>query len=112
MSRDLNPEEEAEIRENAKQWAKKALHFNEQETADICAFIDEIPIKDAGRPYCQSCESMLCGACGHCHSYDTNWEVNGVFCPLHEEYNGWNCAAYFQAINSLWEARREAGEDI
>lgn len=106
------PEEEAAIRQNAKMWAVSALTFGPTEQQSIAAFIDKTQISDTGRPYCGACESMLCNACGQCHSYDTNWEIGGRFCPLHEEYDGWPCVAAYQAVNALWQARREAGEDI
>ena len=50
-------------------WIRQSSLSPELQEAAI-ALVPSIPIKLAGMPYCEACESVLCGACGHCNMLD------------------------------------------
>lgn len=64
------------------------------------AIVPTIPTSMIGMPYCEACESVLCGACGHCHMIDSN--LNHPDCPGYDEDMGADCAAWFQAYRAVW----------
>jgi hypothetical protein len=66
----VDPNDEPAIREQAKQWTTDALKFDEPMATMIHAYIDDMPLTEVGMPYCKACESVLCGVCGDCHSFD------------------------------------------
>ena len=57
----------ATVQEQAIEWIHQALKFDEPTEQEIVALVPSIPLELAGMPYCPACESVLCGACGHCH---------------------------------------------
>jgi hypothetical protein len=60
----------ATVQEQAIEWIHQALKFDEPTEQEIVALVPSIPLELAGMPYCEACESVLCGACGHCHMLD------------------------------------------
>jgi hypothetical protein len=60
----------ATAQEQATRWIKQALHVDAPFEAEIIALVPEIPLNWTTLPYCPACESVLCGACGHCHGLD------------------------------------------
>ena len=70
------------------------------------ALVPTIPTTKAGMPSCRACESVLCGACGKCHSLDV---VPGVpICRNDEDPLGALCAAWWQAYHAVSTASQEA----
>jgi hypothetical protein len=88
------------VKEQAKQWATDALKFDVQTTAQIHASIDSIPLSMTGMPYCPACESVLCGACGHCHMLDVV-PFTRPECPLDNDDMGHDCMVWFQAYKAI-----------
>ncbi|MBO0791720.1 MAG: hypothetical protein J2P36_12330 [Ktedonobacteraceae bacterium] len=97
-----------EVREKAKQWATKALHFDEPFATMIHEYIDEMPLTLEGMPYCPACESILCGACGDCHSFDLR--INDPICPKDHDTMGQDCVAWWQALKSVITVQRMMDE--
>lgn len=102
--------EDEETRPQAKQWAKRALHFDAPMAAKIERYIDTIPLNMI-MPYCKACENALCGVCGECHSFDLLSEI----CPndpdIDNEDGGSvtsDCVAWWQALKSIWTVQRES----
>ncbi len=62
--------------------------------------VPSIPADLAGMPYCPTCESVLCGACGHCHMLDVV-PFSRPECPLDNDDIGADCAAWWQAFNAV-----------
>jgi hypothetical protein len=58
------------VQEQAIEWIHKALLFDAAFTEEIVAIVPTIPLSLVGMPYCTACQSVLCGACGHCHMLD------------------------------------------
>lgn len=98
------PSEETPIRERAKQWATDALKFDEPMATMIHAYIDEMPLTLAGIPYCKACESVLCGVCGECHSWDLT--PSQPECPMDHDTTGRSCVAWWQAHKSVITVQR------
>ncbi len=61
-----------------------------------------------GMPYCPACESVLCGACGHCHGLDLM--PSDPECPGDNDDMGRDCAAWYQALNAVWTVQRMSEE--
>lgn len=91
------------IREQAKQWATDALKFDAQFTATIHAYIDDMPLTLVGMPYCEACESVLCGVCGDCHSFDL---FDRPECPMDNDTTGRTCVAWYQAHKAVYTVQR------
>jgi hypothetical protein len=64
-----------------------------------------------GRPYCPACESVLCGACGQCHSLDLMLG-DDPRCPADEDTMGADCAAWFQSYKAAYAAAVAEESDI
>ena len=88
--------------------AQSTLHPSMKEAA--IALVPTIPTKLAGIPYCSACESVLCGACGHCHMLDAA-PFSRPTCPLDGDDMGANCAAWYQAFNAVQAVQRMSEED-
>ena len=101
------PSEETPIRERAKQWATDALKFDEPMATMIHAYIDEMPLTLAGIPYCKACESVLCGVCGDCHSFDL---FDRPECPMDQDTTGRTCVSWYQALKAVVTVQRMSAE--
>jgi|SRR5436190_1306804 len=90
---------------------EQAIDWIQQSTLDVklqeraIALVPTIPIKLAGMPYCPACESVLYGACGHCHMLDVV-PFSRPECPLDNDDMGANCAAWYQALNAVVTVQR------
>jgi hypothetical protein len=104
----IDLDDESTIRQQAKQWATSALHFDEPMASMIQGYIDETPLTLVGAPYCGACESVLCGVCGDCHSFDL--EPNRPECPMDNNTTGRTCVAWWQALKSVITVQRIAEE--
>ncbi len=98
-----DPNNGAAIREQAKQWATDALKFDAAFTAMIHGYIDEMPLTLVGMPYCKACESVLCGVCGDCHSFDL---FDRPECPMDNDTTGRTCVAWYQALKAVVTVQR------
>ncbi len=96
--------DEPAIRERAKQWATDALKFDAAFTATLHAYINEMPLTEVGMPYCPACESVLCGACGHCHGLDLL--PSRPECPGDNDDMGRDCVAWYQALKAVVTVQR------
>jgi hypothetical protein len=74
------------------------------------ALVPTIPTNLAGMPYCPACESVLCGACGHCHMLDADPFLVPE-CPLDNDDMGADCAAWWQAFNAVQTVQHLRGEE-
>lgn len=68
--------------------------------ANAVEIVPTIPLSMEGQPYCKACESVLCGACGDCHSLDMR--ISDPICPNDNDTMGANCAAWWQAHHTVW----------
>jgi hypothetical protein len=75
--------------------------------ARAIAIVPGLPTRHEGMPYCRGCESVLCGACGDCHSLDL---APPDLCPADQDTMGSDCAAWFQAYNAVFTMAREIEE--
>jgi hypothetical protein len=88
-----------------------AIAFLEQSTlppaliARAVALVPTIPTTKAGMPSCRACESVLCGACGKCHSLDVL--PGDPLCSNDEDPIGAPCAAWWQAYHAVSTAIHE-----
>src|SRR5260370_20223924 len=57
----------------------------------------------ANLPYCPACESVLCGACGHCHGLDLL--PSHPECPGDNDDMGHECVAWYQALKAVVTAQ-------
>jgi len=78
--------------------------------AEAITLIPTVPTRLEGMPYCRACESVLCGACGDCHSLDLL--PGDGYCRNDQDTMGAPCAAWWQAYNAVYtiiyqEARSE-----
>jgi hypothetical protein len=94
----------ATVQEQAIEWIHQALHFDATFTEEIVALVPTIPLSLVGMPYCPACESVICGACGHCHMFDA--PINAPECPGDNDDMGANCAAWWQAFNAVHTVQR------
>jgi NADH:ubiquinone oxidoreductase subunit E len=83
------------VQEQAIEWIHKVLHFDAAFTEEIVAIVPTIPLSLVGMPYCPACESVLCGACGHCHMLDIV-PFSRPLCPNDNDDMGASCAAWYQ----------------
>ena len=70
-----------------------------------CTYIPTIPLTPAGMPCCPACESVLYGACGHCHMLDVV-PFSQPECPNDNDDMGADCAAWYQALNAITTVQR------
>jgi hypothetical protein len=97
--------EDEETRNRAKQWAKEAPHFDEPIASMINGAIDTMPLTLVGMSFCKVCESVLCGVCGDCHSWDLR--VSDPPCLNDHDTIGQNCVAWWQALESIMTVQME-----
>lgn len=64
-----NEQERQAIYRTAIAWLERST-LGTKLKASAIALVPTIPTKLEGMAYCQACESVLCGACGQCHSLD------------------------------------------
>lgn len=95
--------DEIAIRERAKQWATDTLKFDEPMATMIHAYIDDMLLDLIGMPYCKACESVLCGVCGDCHSFDL---FDRPECPMDHDTTGRTCVAWYQALKVVMTMQR------
>ena len=59
----------AALQEQAIEWLRgqKSMQNNPAFFEQALSFVPTIPLNPSGMAYCSACESVLCGACGHCH---------------------------------------------
>ena len=88
----------------AKVYAKQALHFDDVGDSRIAAFIDELPLSQVGMAYCPACESVLCGVCGDCHSWDL--QISDPECPNDHDTTGRDCVFWWQALKAIVTVQR------
>ena len=98
------------VQEQAIEWLRgqKSMRDDPAFFEAACAFVPTIPLKLAGMPYCPACESVLCGACGHCHGLDLM--PSDPECPGDNDDMGRDCAAWYQALNAVWTVQRMSEE--
>jgi hypothetical protein len=99
----------ATVQEQAIEWIHQALHFDENTQQEIVAIVPSIPLSMTGMPYCEACESVLCGACGHCHMLDVV-PFTRPECPNDHDNMGADCAAWWQAFNAVQTIQRISEE--
>jgi hypothetical protein len=90
------------LQEQAIEWLRglKSMQDDPAFFEAACAFVPTIPLKPAGIPYCPACESVLCGACGHCHKLDVV-PFSQPLCPNDNDDMGASCAVWYQALNAV-----------
>jgi hypothetical protein len=92
------------VQEQAIEWiAQSTLSTSLKEAAIV--IVPSIPLSLTGMPYCEACESVLCGACGNCHMLDVV-PFSRPECPLDNDDMGANCAAWWQAFNAVQTVQR------
>jgi len=74
------------------------------------ALVSTIPTHLSGMPYCPACESVLCGACGHCHMLDVV-PFSRPECPNDTDDMGAHCVAWWQAFNAVQTVQRMNDEE-
>jgi len=92
------------IQEQAIDWIQQSTLSTSLKEAAI-VIVPTIPTKLAGMPYCPACESVLCGACGHCHMLDVV-PFSRPECPPNNDDMGANCAAWYQALDAVITVQR------
>jgi hypothetical protein len=96
-----------DIREQAKQYARQSLHFEDRQMNTwIEQAIDTMPLTLVGMPYCRACESVLCGVCGDCHSFDL--KISDPECPNDNDTAGSPCIAWWQGLKAVITAQRQS----
>jgi hypothetical protein len=98
----------ATVQEQATRWIKQALHLDAPFEAEIIALVPEIPLNWTTLPYCPACESVLCGACGHCHGLDLL--PSRPECPGDNDDMGRDCVAWYQALKAVVTMQRMGEE--
>jgi hypothetical protein len=93
---------------SATEWICKSSLSPELKEAAI-ALVPSISTKLAGMPYCPACESVLCGACGHCHMLDVV-PFSRPECPNDHDNMGADCTAWWQAFNAVQTIQRISEE--
>ena len=99
----------ATVQEQAIEWIKQALHFDASFEAEIIALVPTIPLAWTNLPYCPACESVLCGARGHCHMLDVV-PFSRPLCPNDNDDRGASCTAWYQALNAVVTVQRMSEE--
>lgn len=74
------------------------------------ALVGIIPTHLVGMPYGPTCESVLCGACGHCHMLDVV-PFSRPECPNDHDDIGADCADWWQAFNAVQTTQRTNVEE-
>lgn len=101
--------DETAIGEQAKQWATEVLKFDEPLASMIHADIDEMLLSLVGMPFCPACESVLCGACGHCHSFELLFDRPE--CPNDNDDEGREGVAWYQAHKAVYTVQHMNDEE-
>jgi hypothetical protein len=101
----------ATVQEQAIEWLRhlKSMQENPAFFEAACTFVPTIPLTPVGMDYCPACESVLCGACGHCHMLDVV-PFSRPECPNDNDDMGSHCAAWYQALNAITTVQRMADE--
>jgi hypothetical protein len=100
----------ATVQEQAIEWIHQALHFDAAVEREIVAIVPSIPLSLTGMPYCEACESVLCGACGHCHMLDVV-PFSRPECPLDNDDMGHDCVVWWQAFKAVHTVQRMNEEE-
>jgi hypothetical protein len=100
----------ATVQEQTIEWIHQALHFDVAFTEEIVAIVPTIPLSLVGMPYCPACESVLCGACGQCHSLDLL--SSDPECPGDHDTMGRNCVAWWQAFKAVYTVQHMDKEGV
>jgi hypothetical protein len=95
----------ATVQEQAIEWIHQALHFDATVEREIVAIVPSIPLSLTGMPYCEACESVLCGACGHCHMLDVV-PFSRPECPRDNDDMGHDCMVWWQAFKAIHTVQR------
>jgi hypothetical protein len=66
------------LQEQAIEWIRQSTLSASLKEA-VIALVPAIPTTLAGMPYCPACESVICGACGHCDT-PPRLKARGFFC--------------------------------
>jgi hypothetical protein len=98
---------DATIQEQAIAWLQRGGLDAGLKAAAI-AIVPTMPTRPEGMPYCRACESVLCGACGQCHSLDLL--PGDGYCRADQDTMGADCAAWFQAYNAVFTMARQQEE--
>jgi hypothetical protein len=96
----------ATVQEQAIEWVHHALHFDATITQEIVAIVPSIPLSLTGMPYCEACESVLCGACWHCHMLDFV-PFSRPECPNDYDDMGYDCMVWWQAFKAVQRMSEE-----
>src|SRR5713226_4286119 len=101
----------ATVQEQAITWLRglKSMQDNPAFFDAACAFVPTISLSLVGMPYCSACESVLCGACRHCHMLAVVPFLRPL-CPLDNDDLGADCAAWYQALNAVVTVQRMSEE--
>lgn len=73
--------------------------------ASAIALVPTMPTRREGMASCPACESVLCGACGQCHSLDVL--PGDPVCRADQDTMGADCAAWWQALNAVFTMARQ-----
>ena len=97
----------ATLQEQSVEWLPglKSMQDDPAFFEQALSFVPTIPLNPAGMAYCSACESVLWGACGHCHMLDVV-PFSRPECPLDNDDMGANCAAWYQALNVVVTVQR------
>ncbi len=94
----------AKVQEQAIAWIHQALKFDAAITDEIVARVPRVPLSLIGMPYCPAWESVLRGACGHCHML-VIVDFSMPDCPLDQDDMGHDCMVWYQAYNAIHTAQ-------
>jgi hypothetical protein len=100
----------ATVQEQATRWIHQALKFDASVTDEIVSVVPSIPLSMKGMPYCPAGESVLCGACGHCHMLDMV-DFSMPDCPLDQDDMGHDCMVWWQAFKAVHTAQQVNEEE-
>jgi hypothetical protein len=97
----------ATLQEQSVEWLRglKSMQDDPAFFEQALSFVPTIPLNPSGMAYCSACESVLWGACGHCHMLDVV-PFSRPECPLDNDDMGANCAAWYQALNVVVTVQR------
>ncbi len=99
------------VQEQAMSWLRglKSMQENPASFAAACEFVPTILLNWTTLPYCPACESVLCGACGHCHMLDMV-PFSQPICLLDNDDMGASCASWYAALNAVVTVQRMSEE--
>lgn len=98
---------ESDIREKALLFLDGQHVQNEPFYIAIKGYLQEIPVRRVGMPYCRTCESALCGICGKCHELDREFLFIGIPCTVAVHTRGMSlCVAWSWAYLFLRKAEK------